>query len=323
MDLDAIRAAAQAQGMRVTEGIEDMAGYLSHQVADSAGVAGPLRDGDGASGVIRVGGSVVATWGDYHRSEMLFSATKTFVSIVAGLAHDQGLLPDVDEPVVWRVDLPELGTPDGRTITWRHLLQQTSQWQGELWGIPTGADAQSIWADGAPGSVWAYNDVRVNLLCLALTVLWGRSLPDVLGEYLLDAVDASSSWSWHGYRDSFVGVNGQAVPVVSGGAHWGGGLWMSAADLALAGEVFLRPGPVSAEWIGWSWQPCEIRPQYGFLWWRNDTGAVFAEAPTTGRCARGNGGRHLLWVDPARDLVIASHWGDEVGTLLRDVSAAV
>jgi CubicO group peptidase (beta-lactamase class C family) len=230
--------------------------------------------------------------------------------------------------VVCRADLPELATPHGRAITWRHLLQQTSQWEGSLWGKPTSADAQSTregdeQQGGEPGSGWAYNDVRVNLLCLALTVLCGRSLPDLLGEYLLDPLDTSSSWSWHGYRDSFVGIDGQAVPVVSGGAHWGGGLWMSAADLALAGEVFLRPGLLSAEWVEWSWQPCEIRQQYGFLWWRNDTGVVFPSAPPTGRCARGNGGRHLLWVDPARDLVIASHWGDDVEVLLREVSAAV
>jgi hypothetical protein len=47
------------------------------------------------------------------------------------------------------------------------------------------------------------------------------------------------------------------------------------------------------------------------------------EAPATGRVARGNGGRHLLWVDPARDLVVVSHWGEDVGQLLAEVSAAV
>ncbi len=325
MDLAAIRAAVREQSTRGTAGIDDMAVYLRQQVADESPteVTGPLRDGTGASGVIRHGGEVVATWGDTGQADMLFSATKSFVSIVAGLAHDRGLLPDVDEPVVWRADLPALATPYGRAITWRHLLQQTSQWDGELWGKPTSADAQSAQLGGPPGSAWSDNDVRVNLLCLALTVLCGRSLPDLLGEYLLDPLDTSPSWSWHGYRDSFVGIDGEAVPVVSGGAHWGGGLWMSAPDLALVGEVLLRPGLLSAEWIDWSWRPGELRPEYGFLWWLNDSGAVFPSAPTTGRCAHGNGGRHLLWVDPERDLVIASHWGDDVEVLVREVSAAI
>ena len=50
---------------------------------------------------------------------------------------------------------------------------------------------------------------------------------------------------------------------------------------------------------------------------------TFPEAPALGRCARGNGGRHLLWIDPVRDLVIASHWGDGVGQLLAEVSASL
>ncbi|MFJ4878901.1 hypothetical protein ACIP93_27370 [Streptomyces sp. NPDC088745] len=45
--------------------------------------------------------------------------------------------------------------------------------------------------------------------------------------------------------------------------------------------------------------------------------------PATGRCARGNGGAHLLWVDPARDLVVSSRWGADPEKLLAEVSQAV
>jgi hypothetical protein len=40
------------------------------------------------------------------------------------------------------------------------------------------------------------------------------------------------------------------------------------------------------------------------------------------RSARGNGGRHLLWVDPAPSLALASHWTESPDHLIRDVSAA-
>ena len=46
-------------------------------------------------------------------------------------------------------------------------------------------------------------------------------------------------------------------------------------------------------------------------------------ALATGRSARGNGGRHLLWVDPARDLVLSSHWTEEPLELIRQVSGSV
>ncbi|QYX75403.1 hypothetical protein [Streptomyces akebiae] len=55
----------------------------------------------------------------------------------------------------------------------------------------------------------------------------------------------------------------------------------------------------------------------------NDDRTVWPSAPATGRCARGNGGNHLPWVDPARDLVISSRRGAEVEMLLARVSRAV
>jgi CubicO group peptidase (beta-lactamase class C family) len=233
----------------------------------------------------------------------------------------------------WSTTLPSAHPPN-RDITWQHLLQQTSGWDGELWAKPSWADAQSLRDGGVasrtePGSAWAYNDVRVNLLALALTLLWGRSLEDVLRTEPFALMGASTGWSWHGYKNAVAMVDGHEVHVVSGGAHWGGGLWASASDLARLGSLYLQHGRwdnrqlVSREWVEASWHPCAVNPDYGYLWWLNDRQQVFPSAPSTGRCARGNGGRHLLWTDPARELVIASHWGDDVEMLLREVSEAV
>jgi CubicO group peptidase (beta-lactamase class C family) len=68
--------------------------------------------------------------------------------------------------------------------------RQTSGWDGELWGKPAAVDQQSRGNDGGPvggppGSVWAYNDVRVNLLCLALTAACGQSLETILAEAVM------------------------------------------------------------------------------------------------------------------------------------------
>ncbi|MGX1760238.1 serine hydrolase domain-containing protein [Streptomyces lydicus] len=331
----ALAQAVQAQATRPVPGIEDMASYLAAQVSDTAHreVVGPLLDGQGASGVVVRRGSVIASWGEPTRAEMAFSATKSVLSLVGGIAFDDGTLR-LDEPVSRSVDLPQFGTAHGRAITWRHLLDQTSQWEGELWGKPTWVDAQSTRegtesAGGAPGEGWAYNDVRVNLTALALTVLSGRSLPDVLRARVMTAIGASDDWSWHGYENAAVALNGTRVPVVSGGAHWGGGLWISALDLARIGHLCLRGGTwggrriLSRRWIEELWTPCPVKPNYGLSWWLNDDRSVWPQAPGTGRCARGNAGSHLLWVDPARELVIVSRWGAEVEHLLAEVSGAV
>ena len=312
-----------------------MDGYLAQQVGDASHreIIGPLLPGTGASGVVVHRGRTVATWGDPDVPEMLFSATKSVLALMAGIAHDRGWL-GLDAPVADTVRLPQFDGPEARQITWRHLLQQTSGWRGELWGKPVEVDQQSYrdatpnGPGGRPGSEWAYNDVRVNLLSLALTAACEASLADLLADVVMRPIGASETWRWHGYHNSYLELNGRRIPVVSGGAHWGGGVWMSASDLALIGQLCLGGGSwrgerlISREWFERSWQPCPIRPDYGFLWWLNHKRTVFPLAPGTGVCARGNGGRHLLWIDRERELVVASHWGEQIEQFLAEVSDA-
>ena len=61
-------------------------------------------------------------------------------------------------------------------ITWDHLLRQTSDWSGTLWGKPDWADrppngqTPEQWAKREmhePGTFYKYNDTRVNVLALS------------------------------------------------------------------------------------------------------------------------------------------------------------
>jgi hypothetical protein len=135
------------------------------------------------------------------------------------------------------------GRPHER-ITWQHLLQQTSEWSGTLWGVPWWADPQGGQHRdgplGAPGTTWAYNDVRVNVLALALLHVFGEPLQTVLEDKVMRVIDASATIQWHGYRNSYVEIDGKRLPSVSGGAHWGGGVWASAYDHARIGLLYLR-----------------------------------------------------------------------------------
>ena len=101
---------------------------------------------------------------------------------MAGLAVAGGLIRDVDDPVSeYKLD-DAFDSPQNRTITWRHLLQQTSEWQGTLWGKPDTIDHNRDLGQSdlghtdkgrarplkTPGAYWEYNDVRVNRLSLCL-----------------------------------------------------------------------------------------------------------------------------------------------------------
>src|SRR6476660_2687737 len=127
-----------------------------------------------------------------------------------------------------------------------------------------------------PGSRFAYNDVRINLLARALPRLWRRGLGEVLEQELMGPIGGSGTTQWHGYADSWIDDDGLRIPCVSGGAHWGGGLWASAFDHARFGQLYLSRGLwqgqriLSEEWIDVSFTPGESNPDYGFLWWLND-----------------------------------------------------
>jgi beta-lactamase family protein len=225
VDQRRLSATLEASAASWTREAVDIETYLAAQVSDTSHreVVGALLPASGASGVVRVAGDQVATWGDPDVPEMAFSVTKSVISVVAGLAFDDGLLTP-DQPVHEVLDAAEFCGAHNECITWRHLLQQSSQWEGELWGKPTSVDKQSV-REGTevhgtpPGEGWAYNDVRMNLLAYALTLLFRRPLPDVLRERVMNPIGASDRWSWHGYQDSAVHLDGHRVDVVSGGAH--------------------------------------------------------------------------------------------------------
>src|SRR3954470_19251575 len=96
---------------------------------------GPVHPRGGVSGVIRVRGEEVAAWGEPDRADLTFSVAKTYLALLAGLASARGLL-DPARPVV--ETLPGIGfdSPHNRPITWAHLLEQTSEWQGTCLGMP-------------------------------------------------------------------------------------------------------------------------------------------------------------------------------------------
>ena len=180
---------------------------------------GPVKPRGGPSGVVVRHGCLVGEYGDVSSPQVTFSATKSYISACAGVATDLGLIPDLDAPVALLVHDGGFEPPHNDRITWRHLLQQTSEWEGELFGIPDwidrgrqvsnnasmGAGKQRIGASAAtgqprqlqePGSFWEYNDVRVNRTALALLRILQRPLPDVLSDAIMAPIGASDSWQW-------------------------------------------------------------------------------------------------------------------------------
>ena len=295
---------------------------------------GPLHTRGGVAGCAWQNGVEVAAWGEPARADQTFSVAKTALALLAGVAHGRGLLPDVDAAVASQ--LPGIGFDDAhnRAITWRQLLEQTSEWQGSCFGLPDQVDRwrtvahdprQAAGAKGGPrplqrpGSYWEYNDVRINQLALALLHLFQQPLPQVFEQALMQPLGASSTWRWEGYDDAWLDLAGGRVQSVPGGTHWGAGLRISARDQTRLGLLVLHNGRcgtqrlVPAAFVQRMVQPTALAAFYGWLMWLNPDGTQFPGASTRSSLMVGAGG-HYVWVEPAFDAVVVVRWLDSAHT---------
>ena len=286
---------------------------------------GPLKAHAPANGIIIRHGYIVAEWGDTNAVDMAHSVTKTFLSTVAGVAFDRGLLPDVNTRVIDAVrPTADFMLPHNQPITWDQMLRQTSGWVGTMWGKPWWADRPGKnpydqLAAGPPpvGTQWKYNDVRVNAFSLALTYIWKRPLPDVLRQYVMDPIGASNTWHWQGYRNSWTTIGGKRIHIVPGGGHWGGGMFISARDLARIGLMAERGGMwkgkriLSEKWIQMARTPTGPNPGYGYMnWFLNTDQKLFPAARGDAYAFIGNGD-NIVFVDPEHDVVAVVRWIDD------------
>lgn len=287
-------------------------------------IEGPMKERGGPAGLVIKNGYIVAQWGDVNRVDMTFSATKSFLSTMTGLAVDNGLIKDVNDKVedyVWD------GTYDGEhnsKITWDNLLTQSSDWSGTLFGMHDWADRPpktggiDDWKNrklNEPGTFFKYNDVRVNLLAYSLLNVFRKPLPSILKEKIMDPIGASTKWRWYGYDNSFINIDGFMMQSVSGGGHHGGGIFISAIDQARFGLLFLRNGKwknqqlISEKWINMAHQSSKPNKDYGYMWWINAS-KKWADVSANLYYAAGFGGNYIV-VDNEHDLVVVTRWIDD------------
>jgi CubicO group peptidase (beta-lactamase class C family) len=298
-----------------------------------------------AGGIIIYKGYIIAEWGNTSAVEMTNSVTKSMVSSVVGLAYDRGLISSLDDKVYTYLPPVEIAlqstntnenpiakksfiypfeTEHNRKITWDHLLRQTSDWEGVLWGKPDWADRPSDkpaeWTTRKrfePGTVYKYNDTRVNALALAATLVFRKPLPEVLRENVMNPIGASNTWAWTGYQNAWIVVDGKMVQSVSGGGHFGGGLFMNAMDMGRFGLLTLRKGNwngtqiLSEEWIRKATTPTPANTGYGFMnYFLNTDRKMYPSAPATAYAHIGNG-TNAIYVDQENDLVAVVRWIDD------------
>ena len=330
------RAVDYTMAHETTQIPDDPGVYLEDRFAGLADqdIVGPTAPRGGVNGIVLKGGYIVAEWGDTDREDMTFSVTKSYLSTVAGLAWDDGLIGDLNDPIGDYVTDGTFASEHNAQIRWHDLLQQTSEWEGVLWKKPDTADRRRG-VDRelqTPGTFWEYNDVRVNLMAYSVLHLFKRPLPEVLQDRIMGPIGASPDWRWHGYETSWTEIDGERMQSVSGGGHWGGGFIIDTRDHARFGLLALREGMwgeqrlVSAEWFQRATTPVDIQPNYGYMWWLNTGQGAFPAAPASAFYANGAGSTNIIFVDREHDLVTVTRWvdgGEHVSEFIRLVLESI
>ncbi len=130
----------------------------------------------------------------------------------------------------------------------------------------------------------------------------------------MDPISASATWQWTGYRNAWIVLDGEPVQSVSGGGHWGGGMFINAFDMARFGLLTLHEGAwdgkqlISQQWIAQSLKPTTAQPTYGYMnFFLNTDKKYLPDAPASAFVHVGNG-TNIIYVDKDHDLVMVVRW---------------
>lgn len=300
---------------------------------------GPLTERGAPTGIIIYKGYIVAEWGEPSRVDIVNSVTKSFLSSIIGIAVDRGMIRSTADTVAHYIPPIEVykpgslanddmiypfASPHNSKLTWEVMLRQTSDWEGTLWDKPDWADRPvgeivqyKIRKRNEPGTVWKYNDVRVNALALAATSVWRKPLPVVLKENIMDPIGASNTWRWFGYRNSWIVLDGQIIQSVSGGGHYGGGIYMNAYDMARFGLLTMHHGNwngkqlISEQWVKQALTPTTANTGYGYMNWFLNTDKKLLPSAAENVWVHIGNGTNMIYCDPANNLVVVARWIDQ------------
>jgi CubicO group peptidase (beta-lactamase class C family) len=268
-----------------------------------------------------------------RRDEMArcFSITKSVLSILVGIAREDGHIKSVQDPVAFYI--PTYQKPDFNNIRIEHLLTMTSGLyyrqhsslnpfteQVELYYTPDRIEfLKKATIERAPGTFWNYNDTAVNLLGRVLEKATAKKGYRYLSEKLWEPLGMEYEASW-----SVDHLNPQ-----NRFAAYASGLNIVPRDLIKIGLLYMNKGKwhgkriVSEEWVRRSttltkgdnpllfgadprWGPY-WNSSYKYLWWiprEHGHDNVFVANGILGQ---------YLYVSPNHGVVIVrtgNGWGD-------------
>jgi CubicO group peptidase (beta-lactamase class C family) len=235
----------------------------------------------------------------------IWSATKSVVSLLAGMAWDQGKL-DLEAPID-RYLPPGLGDAQHRSITVEDLLTETSGMkvgvltEGVTGVIPIDPDsavqALGVPLDNPPGAVFSYSQRNVDLLAYVIELAIGEPLQQFAQRELFDPLGIErGDYYWardraghtYGYAHLMIPPNDFAKLglLVSNNGRWG--------TQQLVSQTYLRKAR----------QPSPANRCYGYLFWLGPGCAETADFLPADIYSMSGLGMQNVFIVPSLDLTV-------------------
>ncbi len=221
-------------------------------------------------------GKLAGEWyfaeGRREKAQPVWSATKSFTSVLVGIAQDDGALSLDDKASKWIDEWK--GTP-AEEVTVRDLLSNVS---GREWSFQTDyrrllrSRDRTKFAIGLkqqhePGEVWVYNNSAIQTLQRVLQEATGKDVTRFAEERLFDPLGMSRTamgTDRAGNTQTFMGITS------------------TCRDMARFGQLMLQNGKwqgrqiVSAAYVeAATGRPStKLNAAYGYLWWLNRPGTI-------------------------------------------------
>ncbi|WP_327111692.1 beta-lactamase family protein [Nocardia sp. NBC_01730] len=235
----------------------------------------------------------------------IWSATKSVVSVIAGIAWDQGKL-DLQAPID-RYLPAGLGDAEHRSITVENLLTETSGMrvgvltEGITGVIPidpnSAVQALGVLLDNPPGTVFTYSQRNVDLLSYVIELAVGEPLQQFAQRELFEPLGIPrSDYYWardraghtYGYAHLMIPPNDFAKLglLVSNNGQWG------------AQQI------VSTDYLRKAREPSPTNPCYGYLFWLGPGCIEIADFLPTDIYAMSGLGLQDVFIIPSLDLTV-------------------
>ncbi|WP_444995122.1 serine hydrolase domain-containing protein [Aliikangiella sp. IMCC44359] len=248
---------------------------------------------------------------------VMHSTSKSVVSALVGIAHEQGFIPDISAPLYNFFDYGHYENWDiqKENITLEDVLTMQLGLKWDEWSFPFGDPRNSLTAltenntdfikalldlpiAHQPGTTYTYNTVASIALGSIIERSTGLPLKDFAQQYLFNPLQINNA-DWH------------MTP--TGLANTGSGLFLLTRDMAKFGQLYLDNGYwngipiISSEWVERSLAKSadielEYTNGYGFQWWLGEFNKNEIAIPFYS--TRGHGGQFIIII-PQFDLVVA------------------